>query len=337
MMYSHLIRPILFQLDPERAHELTMSMMANLSRSAAGRSMLGLYSGRIPSKPVKAMGLEFPHPVGLAAGLDKHAQAVDGFLKLGFSHVEVGTLTPRPQDGNPKPRLFRIPQDQALINRMGFNNCGAEDAAKRLAKRRVEGIVGGNIGKNKVTPNELAAEDYIAALEALEPYVDYFTINVSSPNTPGLRDLQHEDALKDLLTRIEQANAGRKPLAVKMAPDMDRVQAETMSKLAVDCGFQGIIATNTTISRDHLTVTDQRIEDIGAGGLSGRPLTKRSTEVIEWVRQAVGDQANVIGVGGIFTADDVRDKLNAGADLVQVYSGFIYHGPRMVQSLASAW
>lgn len=337
MMYSHLIRPLLFQLDPERAHELTMSLMSGASHNALGRGLLGLYSGRVPSRPVQAMGLEFPHPVGLAAGLDKHAQAVDGFLKLGFSHIEVGTLTPRPQDGNPKPRLFRIPQDQALINRMGFNNCGAEDAAKRLAHRRVKGIVGGNIGKNKVTPNEHAADDYIAALEALEPYVDYFTVNVSSPNTPGLRDLQHEGVLKDLLIRIERANAGRKPLAVKMAPDMDQSQAETMAKLAVDCGFQAVIATNTTVSREPLSISKNRIEAIGAGGLSGRPLTQRSTEVVEWVRQAVGDQANVIGVGGIFTADDVRDKLNAGADLVQVYSGFIYRGPRMVKSLSAAW
>ena len=340
MLYHDLLRPLLFALSAEKAHNLTMAQLKVLQSSRLGRELLRLWAGEIASHPVKAMGLDFAHPVGLAAGLDKNAEAVRGFFSLGFSHVEVGTLTPRAQPGNPQPRLFRLPEDQAIINRMGFNNRGAEDAAKRLAKRNPHwGIVGGNIGKNKDTANEDAVNDYVRAMQALSGTVDYFTVNISSPNTPGLRDLQHEKALKVLLKAVAEENnrLGAIPLAVKIAPDLSKDEVQGMARLAVESGFQGLIATNTTIDRSGLRATAQRIQSIGAGGLSGRPIVARSTQVVEWVREAVHDEISIIGVGGVFHAQDVRDKLNAGADLIQVYTGFVYEGPGMLRNLQEAW
>jgi dihydroorotate dehydrogenase len=340
MLYSSLLRPLLFRLPAERAHNFTMAQMRLLQSTGMGRSLLRSFVGNIASAPVQSMGLTFDHPVGLAAGLDKNAEAMEGLFALGFSHVEIGTLTPRPQPGNPQPRLFRLPEDQAIINRMGFNNRGAENAALRLAQRSHRWkIVGGNIGKNKETPNEQAHEDYLLAMQALHTQVDYFTVNISSPNTPGLRDLQHEAALKSLLEAVatENKRLGAKPLAVKMAPDLTKEEVQNMARLAAESGFQGIIATNTTIGRNAPNTPKERIEAIGAGGLSGRPLTQKSTEVIGWVKEAVGDHLSIIGVGGVFTAQDVIDKRNAGADLVQVYTGFVYHGPSMVKQLQAAW
>ncbi|MEJ6738017.1 MAG: quinone-dependent dihydroorotate dehydrogenase [Cryomorphaceae bacterium] len=340
MLYNALLRPLLFTLPAERAHDLTLNQLRLMQQTSAGRMLLRSIVGSVQDAPVQAMGLTFRHPVGLAAGLDKNAEAVRGFFSLGFSHVEVGTLTPRPQSGNPIPRLFRLPLDQAIINRMGFNNRGAEEAARRLSKRDPAwGIVGGNVGKNKDTPNERAEEDYILAIQALAGTVDYYTVNISSPNTPGLRDLQHEVALKSLLESVASENKRLHgiPLAVKIAPDLTQEEVQSMARMAATCGFQGIIATNTTIDRAGLIASPSYVSSIGAGGLSGRPLTHKSTQVIEWVREAVGDSLSVVGVGGVFTAQDVIDKRNAGADLIQVYTGFVYQGPGLIGSIQSAW
>jgi dihydroorotate dehydrogenase len=256
------------------------------------------------------MGLTFRHPLGLAAGMDKNAVALRAWEALGFSHLEIGTVTPRPQPGNPKPRMFRLPEDEALINRMGFNNGGAEAAALRIKSSKHRNlIVGGNIGRNKTTANEQAVDDYLAALNAVYAVVDYIAVNVSSPNTPGLRDLQSEASMRTLLEAVanEAKRLGGKPVAVKIDPDSSKEHVQRTASLAVECGLKGIIATNT------------------------------STEVVAWVREAVGSSASVLGVGGVRTAKDVHDKLNAGADLVQVYSGLVYEGPAMVRQLAAAW
>ena len=340
MMYTSLIRPVLFKLSAERAHNLALSGMKLASQSGISAALLRAAVGSVPQSPVQAMGLTFKHPLALAAGMDKNAVALRAWEALGFSHVEIGTVTPRPQPGNPKPRMFRLPEDGALINRMGFNNGGAEAAAIRLAaSKHRDLIVGGNIGRNKITPNEQAVDDYLAAMNAVYAHVDYIAVNVSSPNTPGLRDLQSEASMRELLTAVAQEarRLGGKPVAVKIDPDSAQDHVQRTAALAVECGLQGIIATNTTVGRSGLHTPVRRIEAIGAGGLSGAPLTRRSTEVIGWVREAVGTSASVIGVGGVRTAQDVTDKRNAGADLVQVYSGFVYAGPSMVRELSAAW
>ena len=341
MLYSKLIRPILFNFSAETAHNITMSQLELLQKSFIGRLIIESMSGSVASNPIKVMGLDFKHPVGLAAGLDKDAKAIRGLFQMGFSHIEVGTLTPRPQPGNAKPRLYRLKKDQALINRMGFNNEGSIAASKRLVSRdKLWGVVGGNIGRNKLTANENAVEDYLLSMNHLRAVVDYFTINISSPNTPGLRDLQHEKVLKHLLQKIYEENKvsnDPKPLAIKISPDLSKDEIQSISRLALDCGFNGIIGTNTTTGRIGLTINDRAIEKIGNGGLSGRPLSRHSTDVVSWIKEAVDDSAAVIGVGGVFTEQDVLDKRNAGADLVQVYSGFVYNGPSMIHDIQGAW
>lgn len=340
MMYSSLIRPLLFQLSAERAHNLALRGLQFASQSGITTAALRAAVGSVPDAPVQAMGLTFRHPLGLAAGMDKNAVALRAWEALGFSHLEIGTVTPRPQPGNPKPRMFRLPEDQALINRMGFNNGGADTAAQRIkASKHRNLIVGGNIGRNKTTANEQAVDDYLAALNAVYAVVDYIAVNVSSPNTPGLRDLQSEASMRALLEAVanEAKRLGGKPVAVKIDPDSSKEHVQRTAALAVECGLKGIIATNTTVGRVGLRTPQSRIDAIGAGGLSGAPLTRRSTEVVEWVREAVGSSASVIGVGGVRTAQDVQDKLSAGADLVQVYSGLVYEGPAMVRQLAAAW
>lgn len=340
MMYSSLIRPLLFQLSAERAHNLALRGLQFASQSGITTAALRAAVGSVPDAPVHAMGLTFRHPLGLAAGMDKNAVALRAWEALGFSHLEIGTVTPRPQPGNPKPRMFRLPEDQALVNRMGFNNGGAEAAAERIkASKHNNLIVGGNIGRNKNTANEQAVDDYLAALNAVYAVVDYIAVNVSSPNTPGLRDLQSEASMRALLQAVadEAKRLGGKPVAVKIDPDSSKEHVQRTAALAVECGLRGIIATNTTVGRNGLRTPQARIDAIGAGGLSGAPLTRRSTEVVEWVREAVGSSASVIGVGGVRTAQDVQDKLSAGADLVQVYSGLVYEGPAMVRQLAAAW
>lgn len=288
----------------------------------------------------EVFGIKFPSPVGVAAGLDKDAEVPDALGALGFSFVEIGTVTPEPQPGNPSPRLFRLPEDKALINRMGFNNQGAKAAAGRLAKRRTRVIVGGNIGKNKVTPNAQATSDYLKCYDALYPYVDYFAVNVSSPNTPGLRELQDKEPLEALLTALQKKNASMpaaKPVLLKIAPDLTDDQLDDIIEIVGNTGIAGVIATNTTVSREMILSTRaDKVEAMGAGGLSGMPLSERSTEVIRYLHERSGGRFPIIGVGGIMSPDDALEKLDAGASLVQVYTGFIYEGPAFVKSINKA-
>jgi dihydroorotate dehydrogenase len=282
------------------------------------------------------LGLTFPNPVGLAAGFDKDARMIDEMTNLGFGFIEIGTVTPKAQDGNPKPRLFRLPQDKAIVNRMGFNNQGVDAAVTRLKNRSKGVIVGGNIGKNKSTPNETAIEDYKICFESLYPYVDYFVVNVSSPNTPGLRELQEREPLRQLMTTIKSMSSKKekpKPVLLKIAPDLNQSQLDDIVDILISSGTDGVIATNTTISRDTLQTSTQEIERIGNGGLSGAPLTARSNEVIRYLRAKLGREYPIIGVGGIMTPQDAVDKLEAGANLVQVYTGFIYEGPSFVRDI----
>ncbi len=329
VMYR-LFRSVLFLIEPERIHGWVAAMLRFrfFSRVIAA-------SFRKNDKRLKKtlFGVEFSNPVGMAAGFDKDARMIDGLGDLGFGFIEIGTLTPRPQPGNPKPRLFRLRRDEALINRMGFNNEGVERAVERLARRKSKVVVGGNIGKNKDTPNESAIDDYLKCFDALHAYVDYFVLNVSSPNTPGLRALQEKEPLEQLLRVVKSRSeslASPKPVLLKIAPDLTDGQLDDIVDLLKGTGIDGVIATNTTISREGLETPDDEVLRIGAGGLSGRPLRKRSTEVIRYLREKLGPDFPIIGVGGIMTADDAIEKLQAGADLIQLYTGFIYEGPALI-------
>ncbi len=289
-----------------------------------------------PKLQRELFGLKFPNPVGLAAGFDKDAKLIDELGNLGFGFIEIGTLTPKGQEGNPKPRLFRLPEDQAIINRMGFNNEGVDAAVERLRNRKSNVIVGGNIGKNKITPNEEALNDYLYCFKALYDVVDYFVVNVSSPNTPDLRALQEKEPLKQLLLALQEQNHKMpvaKPLLLKIAPDLNEAQLNDIIEIAQEAKLSGIIATNTTISREGLHASAQKVAEIGAGGLSGKPLTQRSTEIIRYLRQHLPTSIKLIGVGGIMTAEDAIEKLDAGADLVQLYTGFIYEGPSLIAQI----
>lgn len=332
-MYRSLIRPLLFMMDPEKAHHFTFSLIKNSFKFPGLKSLVKLVVGNT-SKPVICMGLEFPNPVGLAAGFDKDAVLFEELGAFGFGFIEVGTLTPKAQDGNPKPRMFRLPADKGLINRMGFNNQGVNAAALRLKNRNSKLIIGGNIGKNKVTANEDANADYLYCFEALFSVVDYFVVNVSSPNTPGLRALQDKEPLTKLLTEVMALNNAKpspKPVLLKIAPDLTDEQITEIVEIVKAVKLDGVIATNTTISRDGLTtpvlITSEQ------GGLSGKPVTDRSTFVIKKLRDLAGPEMVIIGVGGIFNAQDAKDKLAAGANLLQVYTGFIYEGPFIVKNI----
>ncbi len=284
----------------------------------------------------EVFGIKFKNPVGLAAGFDKDARLIDEMALLGFGFIEIGTLTPKPQPGNPQPRLFRLPEDEALINRMGFNNGGVQEAVGRLRKRKSDVIVGGNIGKNKVTPNENAVDDYLYCLEQLHPWVDYFVVNVSSPNTPNLRDLQEKEPLKALLTAVKEANDQKekpKPILLKIAPDLTDGQLDDIVEIVLDTGIDGVIATNTTIDRSQLTTNPAEVEAMGAGGVSGKVLRNRSTEVISYLHKKSLGAFPIVGVGGIYSAEDAIEKLEAGASLVQVYSGMIYEGPGLIKRI----
>ena len=281
-------------------------------------------------------GLKFPNPVGLAAGFDKDAKLIDELGCFGFGFIEIGTLTPKGQPGNDKPRLFRLKPDQAIINRMGFNNEGVEAAVERLKKRNSNILVGGNIGKNKVTPNEEAFKDYEITFNQLFDHVDYFVVNVSSPNTPNLRALQDKGPLTEILTKLQSLNdskAQRRPLLLKIAPDLTNEQLQDIVDIAKEVKLDGLIATNTTISREGLKTSANRIEEIGMGGLSGKPVRERSTEVIKYLREHLGEDFPIIGVGGIMSADDAVEKIKAGASLVQIYTGFIYEGPGLIKQI----
>ncbi|MBX3244606.1 MAG: quinone-dependent dihydroorotate dehydrogenase [Acidobacteria bacterium] len=322
--FQSILRPALFRLSPETAHELAMkALRAGIvpgSVGSAERNTLGKLA-------VEKFGLRFPNPLGLAAGFDKNAVAVNQLASLGFGFVEVGTITLHPQPGNPKPRMFRLPEDNALINRLGFNNEGAKAVTKRLAAMERECIVGVNIGKNKDVPNEEAVENYLAAFDLAHPVADYISVNVSSPNTPNLRELQEAESLAKLLGELMKRNIelGKKPLLVKIAPDLENTAVLEAVDICLENSVDGIIATNTTISREGLKTAN--VDAIGAGGLSGKPLQKRSNEVISVIYKHSGGRLPIIGVGGIFTAQDAYDKIVAGASLLQAYTGFIYGGP----------
>lgn len=329
-----ILKAFLFRLDPEKAHHLTFSLLKFLTFSSIAGSF---FKKEHVSLKRTVFGLEFKNPVGLAAGLDKDAIAFNQLGELGFGFIEIGTVTPKPQPGNDKPRLYRLPKNEALINRMGFNNHGVVDAARRLKNRKDKSlIIGGNIGKNKLTPNENAVDDYIIGFNELFEVVDYFVVNVSSPNTPNLRDLQEKEPLTKLLNTLQNLNAKKnkpKPILLKIAPDLTNTQLDDIIDIVKETKIAGIIATNTTISRDGLNYESSEIEKIGMGGLSGKPLTKRSTEVIRYLKQKSNNAFPVIGVGGIHSAEDALEKLDAGADLIQLYTGFIYHGPKLIKDI----
>lgn len=336
-----IIRSILFLMPAETAHYFTLNVLDVLIRIPIVSSLIKAMFKNNKQKPVEFAGLTFPNRVGLAAGFDKNAKYLRVMQALGFGHVEIGTVTPKGQAGNDKPRLFRIIPDEAVINRMGFNNDGLEDIKVRLKNRPKGLIVGGNIGKNKVTPNEEAVNDYLICFEGLYPYVDYFTVNVSSPNTPGLRALQDRGPLTEILNallnkRKSLMETGQKklPVFLKIAPDLSNEQLDDIVLLTKETGIDGIVATNTTISREGLTASQADIEAIGAGGLSGKPVFERSTEVLQYLNQAFKGTVPMIGVGGISNKANAEAKLNAGAELVQIYSGFIYHGPALVKEIA---
>ena len=327
-MYKSILRPFLFKQDPEKAHHLTFSLLKNFG--SIGKMFL--------SKPIEdkrlereVFGIKFKNPVGLAAGLDKNAVAYKEFSDLGFGFIEIGTLTPKAQPGNDKKRLFRLIEDSGIINRMGFNNDGVDAAVERLKKNR-NVIIGGNIGKNKVTPNENAVDDYKICFEKLFDYVNYFVVNVSSPNTPNLRELQDKEPLTKLLGELQQLNSKKenpKPILLKIAPDLSDDQLLDIIDIVKETKIAGVIATNTTLSREGLKSENKK----ETGGLSGKPLTKRSTEVIRFLSEKSGKAFPIIGVGGIHTAEDAIEKLEAGASLIQLYTGFIYEGPELIRKI----
>ncbi|MEM0953179.1 MAG: quinone-dependent dihydroorotate dehydrogenase [Pseudomonadota bacterium] len=329
MSYSAL-RRLLFSLPEEVAHDLSLSSLKLLERAGLG----GLGMPTVDELPVEVMGLRFPNPVGLAAGLDKDARYIDGLAALGFGFIEVGTVTPVGQPGNPKPRMFRLPSSQALINRMGFNNDGLDALIERVQQARFNGVLGINVGKNKATPDGEALKDYSACLRAVYPHADYVTVNISSPNTPGLRDLQAEDSLKGLLEGLKQEHRQLReqhdshvPLVVKIAPDMtDEIVAAT-ANILLEYEIEGIIVTNTTVAR---TAVSHEQHGAEVGGLSGAPLREAADRVLAVVSDTVGDRMAKIGVGGIMCGADARRKMELGADLVQIYTGFIYNGPGLI-------
>lgn len=334
-MYK-LIRPLLFSQDSEQIHDQTRRFGKMLANTPFMGIVEAMHQYEHPSLETSAFGLSFKNPVGLAAGFDKNAELVDFMPALGFGFVEVGTITPRPQEGNPKPRLFRLPEDEAIINRMGFNNEGVEAQAARLSKRTSTLVLGGNIGKNKTTEDKDTIADYEMCFNAIFDYVDYFTVNVSSPNTPNLRALQDKEPLTALLTHVMSLNRARpkqKPVLLKIAPDLNEHQLNDIIEVVLATKIDGVIATNTTITRDGLHTSPARIEHIGMGGLSGRPVRTMSTNVIRYLYTKSGGAFPIIGVGGISSAEDAYEKIRAGASLVQVYTGLIYEGPGLVKKI----
>ncbi|QQS41571.1 MAG: quinone-dependent dihydroorotate dehydrogenase [Acidobacteriota bacterium] len=335
-LYESFLKPLLFRVPAETAHEIGAAFLRAGFAIPPVRSAVASRCARDSPGPVERFGLTFPNPLGVAAGFDKNGKLVRELAALGFGFVEVGTVTLRPQEGNPRPRLFRLPKDLALINRLGFNNEGAEAVAERLSRMDRECVVGVNIGRNKDVENRDAVENYLATFRIVHSVADYIAVNVSSPNTPGLRELQERSALDELLSALSECNAGfetRRPILLKIAPDLDDRQIATVVDAAKRNGIEGIIATNTTISRDGLSTSPEEIERIGDGGLSGRPVCDRSTEVIGKIRKASGGEIPVIGVGGIFTAEDAFAKISAGACLVQAYTGFVYRGPGFAREI----
>src|SRR5690554_6703761 len=330
-MYKTIIRPVFFKFDPEKIHHFTFSMLKFYQRIGFGSFFRSVFKVENPRLERELFGLKFPNPVGLAAGFDKDAKLYKELSNLGFGFIEIGTVTPKPQPGNEKPRLFRLKKDKAIINRMGFNNKGTWEAAKRLRKNQ-KIIIGGNIGKNKLTPNEEAIHDYEICFDALYSVVDYFVVNVSSPNTPNLRELQDKEPLTKLLETLQNKNLSKpqaRPILLKIAPDLSDEQLLDIIEIVKETKIAGVIATNTTILREDLNSESQK----EMGGLSGKPLKNRSTEVIRFLSEKSGKAFPIIGVGGIHSPEDALEKLEAGASLVQVYTGFIYEGPGLVKKI----
>lgn len=339
-MYRFFIKPLLFLMSPEKAHYFVTGCLTFGAYIPGVNALIRwLYDYKNPTLERKLFGLTFKNPVGLAAGFDKDARWFNELANFGFGFIEIGTLTPKPQIGNPQPRLFRIPEDGGLINRMGFNNLGAEAAIPRLKNRKTNIIIGGNIGKNTATPNENALEDYIFDFNTLHEYVDYFVVNVSCPNVKDLTKLQDTAFLLQLLGELKKINASKnkpKPILLKIAPDLNDSQLDEVIEIVAQTKIDGIIATNTTTSRENLKTPSSTVQEIGNGGLSGKPITKRSTEVIRYLAQKSNKAFPIIGVGGIHSAEDALEKLEAGADLVQIYTGFIYEGPGLVKQINEA-
>ena len=335
-----IVRFFLFLFNPEAIHHITFKMIKIAGLIPAKMWALRLFFKVKDTRlECEVFGLKFDNPVGLAAGFDKDAKLFDELASFGFGFVEIGTVTPLPQEGNPKPRLFRVKEDSGIINRMGFNNQGVEAAVARLRRKKTNIIIGGNIGKNKVTPNDKAVNDYEICFEKFFPYVDYFVVNVSSPNTPGLRDLQEKAPLTALLNRLQELNTAkesRKPILLKIAPDLTNEQLDDIIEIVADTKIDGVVATNTTIDRSGLKTDKTKVEAIGNGGLSGKPVRVRSTEVIKYLADKSNRAFPIIGVGGIHSAEDALEKQDAGATLLQVYTGFIYEGPSLVKRINKA-
>ncbi|MFA5575505.1 MAG: quinone-dependent dihydroorotate dehydrogenase [Brumimicrobium sp.] len=336
-MYS-IIKRFFFLFDPEKIHHFTFKLIRYTLRfprmKAVWKKMFVIEDKSLERN---VFGLTFKNPVGIAAGFDKNGILLNELEYCGFGFIELGTVTPVPQEGNPKKRLFRLVEDEAIINRMGFNNDGVESLVEKLKQKKTNLIIGGNIGKNKITPNENATEDYVKSFNALHPHVDYFVVNVSSPNTPNLRELQDKEPLKQLLQTLKDINQTKeiqRPILLKIAPDLTDEQLDDIVEIVRETKIEGIIATNTTISRADLKT--KNIEKIGAGGLSGKPLTKRSTEVIRYLHTKSNGSFPIIGVGGIHSAKDALEKIDAGATLVQIFTGFIYEGPSLVKKINQA-
>jgi len=339
-MYKKIIRPLLFLFDPERIHQVVSRILKAVMAFPGMRKFAKkLYLMNDPRLERELWGITFPNPVGMAAGFDKEGRLFNEIAALGFGFVEIGTFTPIGQRGNSKPRLFRLKQDEALINRMGFNNSGVDEAVERLKKNKPKCVIGGNIGKNTNTPNENAVEDYEVAFEKLFPYVDYFVINVSCPNITDMSELQDKDSLRQIVRKVMELNQSKvksKPVLLKISPDLNNSQIDDSLEIIEEYGISGVIATNTTITRDNLITSPAQINEIGEGGLSGKPLRDRATEVIRYISRKTEKSLPIIGVGGIHSADDAIEKLKAGATLLQVYTGFVYEGPGIANRINRA-
>jgi dihydroorotate dehydrogenase len=340
MFYKPVIRPLLFRLQPERVHHLVAALLkTGFAVPGVAPMVRAMTAVKHPALRRNLFGLEFKNPVGVAAGFDKEARLYRELDMLGFGFVEVGTITPKGQPGNPQPRLFRLPQDKGLINRMGFNNRGAEAAIERLSNRKPGMIVGGNLGKNTLTPNETAVEDYVTLFEKLFDSVDYFVINVSCPNISNLQELQDSEALLEIASRLQDLNNAkprRKPILIKVSPDLNFGQLDDVIDIVIKTKIDGVIAVNTTITRDNLKTSENTVKAIGRGGLSGKPVAARALEVVRYLKEQSKNAFPVIGVGGIFTPEDALKMLDAGADLIQVYTGFIYEGPFIAKRINKA-
>ncbi len=335
-----IIRSILFLLSAESAHHFTLNTLKIICTIPFVRHLLSwINNSNDESQSKKVFGLSFKNVVGLAAGFDKNAKYIDELAALGFGFIEIGTVTPIAQEGNPLPRLFRLPKDEAIVNRMGFNNDGVDVIVERLKKRNSSILIGGNIGKNKVTPNEKAVDDYIICFNKLFDYVDYFVVNVSSPNTPNLRELQEKDQLFKLLDALQKINAEKehsKPILLKIAPDLNEHELLDILAVVEEAKIAGIISSNTTIDRSMLSSDQQLLESLGAGGLSGKPVLEKSNKVLRFLKANNSSHIPIIAVGGIHSAKDALDKLNNGAELIQIYTGFVYEGPSLIRSIRKA-